>query len=217
MITPGQVKGKERVEEFDDEAFERAFEQAREDLLTETERDAAMATEEDVGLEEKTTDSEAVQATISSSTMDTLPEGDLREDGIQEEPRTLPDDEDDALAATAQELLDKVQHHQSDKFRHSNFLSLMRRLADREVRVLGDKVVEVDNVSSIRTSTAPPIVLSVKSAGSPHDSSYASGASTPAVGGGMADGYHFDTHICCPVFGCQVDHRWDSWESSPVH
>ncbi|KXL45876.1 hypothetical protein M433DRAFT_156659 [Acidomyces richmondensis BFW] len=156
MITPGQVKGKERVEEFDDEAFERAFEQAREDLLTETERNAAMATEEDVGLEEKTTDSEAVQATISSSTMDTLPEGDLREDGIQEEPRTLPDDEDDALAATAQELLDKVQHHQSDKFRHSNFLSLMRRLADREVRVLGDKVVEVDNSRPPRTPLLPP-------------------------------------------------------------
>lgn len=219
MTAAIEGKGKERMEvDFDDEAFERAFEQAREDLLTETEGDVAIAMKEHVEAEEaRTMESEAILDATDSSTLNALPkETNLQVDGIQEEQRIQPDDEDDALAATAQELLDKVQHHQSDKFRQSHFLSLMRRFADREVRVRDNQVVEVENVSNIRTST-PTIVPDVKAAGSPHDSSYASGTSTPSIGCGMADSYHFDTHICCPVFGCQVDHRWDSWESSPVH
>ena len=68
---------------------------------------------------------------------------------------------------------------------------------------------------------------------SPHDSKYASGASTPAFITTTAaaatataatlipavvvlnDALHFDTHICS-VPGCEVDHEFDHWES-PVH
>ena len=54
-------------------------------------------------------------------------------------------DEADELAKTAGNLLENVKGDQSKKFRDSNFLSLMRQLRDREVKVDGDKIV--DNVS----------------------------------------------------------------------
>lgn len=50
--------------------------------------------------------------------------------------------ETDALARTAGELLDSVQSDQSDKFRESKFLALMRKLRDKEAKVEGDKLVE---------------------------------------------------------------------------
>ena len=53
-----------------------------------------------------------------------------------------PDDADE-LARTAGTLLENVKHDQSQKFKQSNFLSLMRRLRDREVRVEGEKFVDV--------------------------------------------------------------------------
>ena len=54
----------------------------------------------------------------------------------------VPDDADE-LARTAGHLLENVKHDQSQKFKQSNFLSLMRQLRDREVRVEGDKLVDV--------------------------------------------------------------------------
>ena len=42
--------------------------------------------------------------------------------------------DDDALAKTAQELLEKVEHNNTDKFRNSQFLTLMRKLRDREMK-----------------------------------------------------------------------------------
>lgn len=57
-------------------------------------------------------------------------------------------DEGDELARTAGTLLENVQHDQSQKFKQSNFLSLMRQLRDREVRVEGDKLVDVSKPPS---------------------------------------------------------------------
>ena len=51
----------------------------------------------------------------------------------------------DELSRTAGELLEKVQHDQSHKFQESKFLALMRQLRDKEVRVEGDKMVDVSN------------------------------------------------------------------------
>lgn len=59
------------------------------------------------------------------------------------EQQQLRENNDDELARTAGELLDKVQHEQSKKFKESSFLALMRQLRDREVRVQGDGIVEV--------------------------------------------------------------------------
>lgn len=60
----------------------------------------------------------------------------------QEQPLP-PKTQDDEMAETAGHLLEKVANNTSEKFQKSQFLELMRRLRDREVRVEGDKVVEV--------------------------------------------------------------------------
>ena len=52
-------------------------------------------------------------------------------------------DDADALAATATQLLENVKDEPSRKFQESSFLSLMRQLRDREVHVEGDKIVDV--------------------------------------------------------------------------
>lgn len=51
--------------------------------------------------------------------------------------------EADELAKTAGQLLENVKHDQSAKFQGSNFLSLMRQLRDKEVRIEGDNFVDV--------------------------------------------------------------------------
>lgn len=51
--------------------------------------------------------------------------------------------EADELAKTAGQLLENVKHDQSTKFQESNFLSLMRQLRDKEVKVKGDTIVNV--------------------------------------------------------------------------
>ena len=68
---------------------------------------------------------------------------------VQEEPQEEKKEQDqhpnddDEMAETAARLLDSVADNTSEKFRQSTFLELMRRLRDREVRVEGDKMVEV--------------------------------------------------------------------------
>lgn len=68
-----------------------------------------------------------------------LPQEEITEQQQQQQSRR----EDDELAETAAELLTKISDNQTDKFKNSAFLGLMRKLADREVRVEGDKMVEV--------------------------------------------------------------------------
>ncbi|KAL9106374.1 MAG: hypothetical protein Q9227_008575 [Pyrenula ochraceoflavens] len=48
----------------------------------------------------------------------------------------------DDLARTAGALLDSVKDNESEKFQQSQFLSLMRRLRDREATVRGDDIVD---------------------------------------------------------------------------
>ncbi|KAK4964231.1 hypothetical protein LTR66_007909 [Elasticomyces elasticus] len=57
-------------------------------------------------------------------------------------------DEDD-LAATAGQLLEKVADNKTQKFQDSIFFGLMRKLRDREVTVQGDKMVETGVASSV--------------------------------------------------------------------
>jgi hypothetical protein len=54
-----------------------------------------------------------------------------------------PDAEADELSRTAGQLLTNLQHEHNEKFANSSFLALMRQLRDKEVRVEGDKVVDV--------------------------------------------------------------------------
>lgn len=59
------------------------------------------------------------------------------------EQRELDRQNDDELAQTAANLLERVSDNQTSKFKNSAFLGLMRQLADREIRVEGDKMVPV--------------------------------------------------------------------------
>ena len=68
----------------------------------------------------------------------------LHQDDGQRADTQLHDEADD-LARTAGQLLDSVKHDQSQKFQDSNFLALMRQLRDREVRVEGDRMVDVSS------------------------------------------------------------------------
>jgi len=57
------------------------------------------------------------------------------------------------MAATAGKLLNSVADNTSEKFQNSQFLELMRRLRDHEVRVEEDKIVDVSNAQSSTTTT----------------------------------------------------------------
>lgn len=213
---PVQSKGKQAVtEQFDEAAFERAFDQAR-DALQVDERpqtDTEMAEEtayvngastgsldqdhtfgesrsrealDGTRLQQSLSDAERDAILAHAARVDDTQRSEsfpvaeefLREDlaALQATERQVEDikqaNDDDALAMTAQELLEKVEHNQTDKFRNSQFLGLMRRLRDREVKVEGDKMVE---------TVRPPLSKHALPRTPAHDSTYGSGTATPSV------------------------------------
>lgn len=58
--------------------------------------------------------------------------------------QTDPKLEQDEMSRTAAALLDSVADNTSDKFQQSNFLTLMRQFRDRAVKVEGKDIVPVD-------------------------------------------------------------------------
>lgn len=132
---------------FDEAAFERAFEAARSDVQNREQQ----RHEENLELGDDVLINESAGRLLQS---DDLAEQELigadailreAEDGRQEHQHA---DDPDELARTAGQLLDSVKYEQNQKFQESNFLALMRRLRDREVRVEGDKMVDVSTTSS---------------------------------------------------------------------
>lgn len=168
--------------QFDEAAFDRAFDMAREDMMADVEeaQQQEQPPQEDHDLEAMIERVEAATQQEATNMLNDVAEEDERywrpEDAIHgtdvehrpfyepvhDEQRATQDEQrqthdDDQLAATAQELLEKVSHDQSDKFKNSQFLSLMRKLRDREVRVEGDQMVETTAVSpTIATSSLLP-------------------------------------------------------------
>lgn len=178
-----QSKGKEPVmaEQFDEAAFDRAFDMAREDMMADVEQEQGQEQpmQEDHDLESMIERVEAATQQEATNMLNDVAQEDERywrpEDTIHgsdiehqpfyepvhDEQRVAQDEQrqnhdDDQLAATAEELLQKVSHDQSDKFKNSQFLSLMRRLRDREVRVEGDQMVETTAVSPTTATIIPP-------------------------------------------------------------
>lgn len=80
----------------------------------------------------------------------------------KEEGQQYSQHDDDEMAQTAGHLLERVSDNTSEKFKNSQFLSLMRRLRDREVRVEGDKMVEVSTAQST-SSSSPSLPQSFQS------------------------------------------------------
>ncbi|KAJ4296517.1 hypothetical protein N0V90_006562 [Kalmusia sp. IMI 367209] len=118
-----------------------------------------------------------------------------------------PRHDDDEMAQTAGRLLERVSDNTSEKFQNSQFLELMRRLRDREVRVEGDKMVEVSaqSTSSPSTSEQPP------QARQPHLPMTA----VPEVDPRILD--HAATDFAMPVFSGEEQEYARSRQSSLDH
>lgn len=127
-----------RVEDsFDEEAFAKAFDQAAHDQRSESQEIAHQETSlnQDVSPQASSAPEGRIDYRIGSDRIldDSLDRQDDRSDARDA----------DELAKTAGLLLDNVKHDQSSKFQQSNFLSLMRQLRDKEVKVEGDAIVDV--------------------------------------------------------------------------
>ncbi|GAB1736879.1 hypothetical protein NU219Hw_g8905t1 [Hortaea werneckii] len=187
-----QGKGKEAVtdEVFDDAAFERAFEQARDDMLdesqvgleglqhsTEYRQDTSGELVDQIQREREIQEQlQEMRPELSKGMQDpAIQEANALEDlaqqpeQMEEEKQENKGQDDDALAATAEELLNKVEHNKTDKFKNSQFLGLMRKLRDREVKVEGDQMVETmvsqPSVTTTTSSSPQPIPITRSSVG----------------------------------------------------
>ena len=131
-------------DELDNEALERAFEAANQEVqqLEKFEREV----QAEHGPPKSAGSTEILQALRSRHK--NIPKaqhkiniiaGKLVEKEIAQFERT----DADELARTAGELLNNVKDDHSQKFKESNFLSLMRQLRDREVHIDGDAIVDV--------------------------------------------------------------------------
>ncbi|KAL9069472.1 MAG: hypothetical protein Q9161_005523 [Pseudevernia consocians] len=140
-----QQKQPERQAEvvYDEAAFARAFDAAREEMQQSEESAHRMETQVDTGLHD-TKDQER-QRWLDHSRIGSDRILDEAQKSGEEGEET---DDAEELARTAGQLLESVKGDQSQKFQESNFLSLMRQLRDKEVRVEGDKLVDVSIPSS---------------------------------------------------------------------
>ena len=131
-------------EVFDEAAFERAFEVAKSDVQSqhqETQLDQDLYRTEEAGATLKGPEiGDPLNHLVGSDRVFDEPE--QKGEKINEEADA------DELARTAGQLLENVKGNQSQKFQESSFLALMRQLRDKEVRVEGDKLVDVSMPSS---------------------------------------------------------------------
>ncbi|KAF1980844.1 hypothetical protein K402DRAFT_309529, partial [Aulographum hederae CBS 113979] len=115
------AQGKQReVDTFEEAAFEQAFQEAQTGMMSD-EPDQELQAE---------TDAMAPPQHQSAE-----------EEAVDQQGQGANDA--DELAKTARLLLDSVADNETEKFQQSAFLALMRKLRDKEVKVEGDKMVEV--------------------------------------------------------------------------
>ncbi|GAM88466.1 hypothetical protein ANO11243_064990 [Dothideomycetidae sp. 11243] len=130
-----------------DEAFARAFDAAQEEIFSQENASSTDHLQEGMqdtlGRDLSSTMEQEIEQTFDLNDADLLRTRPLESATIEQHDDIKQQDDNDDLARTASELLDKVRHDQSEKFQNSAFLGLMRRLRDREVKVDGDKMVEV--------------------------------------------------------------------------
>ncbi|CAI7641780.1 unnamed protein product [Penicillium glandicola] len=130
-----QTEQQNHTQQFDESAFEAAFDQARADMELQGVDVAQQDTHKNLEETNKVDVSEPVTHEQIRLGSDLIPQND------KQDPQTRSQDADD-LARTAGQLLDSVRNEQSQKFQQSNFLALMRRIRDREVEVQGDDFCE---------------------------------------------------------------------------
>lgn len=127
---------------FDEAAFEQAFEHAR----AEIEMQEGDLRQEHVEMGQDVLLTDSVHDLPSAEDVEQLKIGsDAIPYNESEEWKDHVNDADE-LAKTAGQLLDSVSHDQSQKFKNSSFLELMRRIRDREVQVDGDEFRDVSTL-----------------------------------------------------------------------
>jgi hypothetical protein len=141
-----ETQAQQQVEQVNMEEMDAAFDAAF-DAVLEEESDQLSAESQHDALDALEASLQTVEPQITTPIQ---PEPTIQEESmvIQEEPVVEQEEEpnrdvNDELSKTAGELLNSVSNDTSTKFQNSKFLELMRRLRDREVRVEGDKVIEV--------------------------------------------------------------------------
>jgi hypothetical protein len=136
------------VEAFDEEAFARAFDQAAQSELAMEQA----AQQQSLGVDQDVLVNESAERLMGTDPLLETPRlgADLIHDPREGESAQQQQDDPDALARTAGQLLDSVKDNRSDKFQKSQFLELMRQLRDREVTVEGDKIVGVQSKEDSR-------------------------------------------------------------------
>lgn len=155
-------------ETFDDEAFRRAFEEA-----SRSEMDTGQDSEQAQSIQLAHDLVKTGQDIMLKESAERFMSGTSEENQIKQEPRIGADlihdpstqeqnqheqQDPDALARTAAQLLDSVKNNQSEKFKNSQFLELMRQLRDREVTVEGDAIVGMNGIEEGKTAVHRPDV-----------------------------------------------------------
>lgn len=148
MLSPiAQQKQRERQSDviYDEAAFEKAFDAAGLNIEHSQHHQDQRDTQLDQDLYRMEDASKNLMSPETEAWLDHSRIGSDRiVDGAQErQPQEKEASDADELARTAGQLLENVKGDQSRKFQESNFLSLMRQLRDKEVRVEGDKLVDV--------------------------------------------------------------------------
>lgn len=121
---------------FNEEAFEKAFNAAHLEFQ-----------DQQINTPQQDTLKESQPTTLSNAVEDKIHYR-IGSDRILDDDLNRPERSDaqeaDELARTAGHLLENVKHDQSVKFQGSNFLSLMRQLRDKEVKVEGTNIVQAE-------------------------------------------------------------------------
>jgi len=153
------MSAQKQPEAFDDEAFARAFEEAaRHEEVLRQDNEMVQNSVQEQGQEQEQSAEIGQDILINESATRLLSrdsdvlshQAPIGADQIHDpsSPEHEPRQEDtdpDALARTAGQLLNSVQHDSSAKFQNSQFLELMRGLRDREVMVMGDTFVGAED------------------------------------------------------------------------
>lgn len=144
-----QQQQQQPVETFDEEEFAKAFEAAAQ---------SEMESKQETHQEENVETGQGIMINESAERLMASSEGlldqerigaDTIHDPLTQDSKTRQEQNNpDALARTAGQLLDSVRHDQSDKFQNSQFLQLMRQFRDKEATVEGDKIVGVNGVEN---------------------------------------------------------------------
>ena len=132
----GQQPEIQASDSFDEEAFEKAFDAAK---LEYQEVEATLQPGQPVHATQLAETSQGLENRIHHR----IGSDRILDEASQRKEERETEQDADELARTAGQLLDNVKYDQSTKFRESNFLSLMRQLRDKEVKVEGDSIVDV--------------------------------------------------------------------------